>query len=111
MSNSAKAEAGLSQKTIAGVVWSAFFPSSRQILSLLSVSMLARKVPPSAYGVISMAAVITNFLETVRDMGTSYAVIVSRRIRQPLIQRVLAQCRYRHVVTHRHLSAGQSFLP
>jgi len=57
VSNSAKAEAGLSQKTIAGVAWSALFPSSRQILSLLSVSVLARKVPPSAYGVISMAPV------------------------------------------------------
>lgn len=47
----------------------------RQVLSIVSVSVLARNVPPSAYGLVGMSAAITNFLDNLRDLGTTYALI------------------------------------
>lgn len=60
----------------------------RQLLSFASVAVLARKVPPSAYGVLAMASVITNFLDTFRDMGTSAAIVREREISDRLLSSV-----------------------
>jgi PST family polysaccharide transporter len=53
---------------------------ARQLLQLLSVSILAHRVPPAAYGVVATAVVITNFLDTLRDLGTSEALIREREM-------------------------------
>jgi PST family polysaccharide transporter len=65
----------LTHKTASGVAWISLFQIARQLLSVASVSVLARKVPPSAYGLVAMAALITNFLEIVRDAGAGYALV------------------------------------
>ncbi|HZL50619.1 MAG TPA: MOP flippase family protein [Terracidiphilus sp.] len=67
--------ATLTQKATVGVAWTGLFQISRQLLSLLSISVLARHISPSAYGLIAMATVLTNFLDTVRDLGTTSALV------------------------------------
>ena len=42
------------------------------------MSVLARKVPPSAYGLVAMAVVIIALLETVRDAGIGTALVGAR---------------------------------
>jgi PST family polysaccharide transporter len=44
-------------------------------MSLVSISVLARHIAPSAYGLIAMATVLTNFLDAVRDLGTTNALV------------------------------------
>src|SRR5664279_1382056 len=70
----------LTHKTASGVAWISLFQVARQLLQVASVSVLARKVPPSAYGLVAMAALITNFLETVRDAGTGSALVREREV-------------------------------
>src|SRR4051794_39555804 len=65
----------LTQKTTSGVAWSGIFQFARQALSLLSVSVLARLVPPSAYGLIAMAVIFANFFDSFRDLGTGNAIV------------------------------------
>src|SRR3954447_16735292 len=65
----------LTQKATSGVAWSSIFQVSRQVLSLVSVSVLARRIPPSAYGLIAMAGILASFFETFRDLGTTNAIV------------------------------------
>jgi PST family polysaccharide transporter len=65
----------LTQHTAAGVAWTSAFQVTRQLLQIVSVSVLARHVPPAAYGLIAMAVLVTSLLETVRDAGTGAALI------------------------------------
>src|SRR5262245_60675911 len=84
----ANSSASLTQKATSGVAWSAIFQVSRQLLSILSVSILARHVPPAAYGVIAMAAVLINFLETFRDLGTTNALVRETNLTDTLLSTV-----------------------
>ena len=65
----------LTQRTAAGVAWTSAFQVTRQVLQVISVSVLARHVPPAAYGLIAMAFLVTSLLETIRDAGTGQALI------------------------------------
>jgi PST family polysaccharide transporter len=68
----------LTHKTASGFAWMSLAQVVRQLLQLLSVSILARHIAPSAYGLVAMAALITNFMETVRDVGIGYALVRER---------------------------------
>ena len=70
----------LTQRTAAGVAWTSAFQVTRQVLQVVSVSVLARHVPPAAYGLIAMAALVTGLLETIRDAGTGSALIREREV-------------------------------
>jgi len=70
----------LTQRTASGVAWITAFQVSRQVLQVISVSVLARHVPPAAYGLIAMAFLVTSLLETVRDAGTGQALIREREM-------------------------------
>jgi O-antigen/teichoic acid export membrane protein len=70
----------LTQKTASGVAWMSAVQVTRQVLQLVSVSILARHIPPLAYGLVAMAALVTNFLETIRDVGTGYALVREREV-------------------------------
>ena len=58
-----------------GVAWISVFQVARQVLQVVSVSVLARRVPPTAYGLMAMAVLLTNFFETLREVGTGTALI------------------------------------
>jgi O-antigen/teichoic acid export membrane protein len=60
----------------------------RQLLQIVSVSILARHIPPVAYGLVAMAALVTNFMETIRDVGTGYALIREREVTRELASTV-----------------------
>ena len=70
----------LTQRTAAGVAWTSAFQVTRQVLQVVSVSVLARHVPPAAYGLIAMAFLVTSLLETIRDAGTGQALIREREM-------------------------------
>jgi PST family polysaccharide transporter len=70
----------LTQRTASGVAWITAFQVSRQVLQVISVSVLARRVPPAAYGLIAMAVLVTSLLETIRDAGTGQALIREREM-------------------------------
>ena len=65
----------LGQKTASGVVWITSFQIARQLLQIVSVSILARRIPPGVYGLVGMAVLVTNLLETIRDVGTGTALV------------------------------------
>jgi O-antigen/teichoic acid export membrane protein len=69
------ADGTLTDKAVSGGLWMSGFQIARQLLQFLSVSILAHRVPPAAYGVVAMAVVVTNLLETVRDLGTGEALV------------------------------------
>ena len=68
----------LTQRTASGVAWTSAFQVVRQVLQVVSVSVLARHVPPAAYGLVAMAALVTSLLETIRDAGIGQALIRER---------------------------------
>src|SRR5664279_778839 len=70
----------LTQRTAAGVAWTSGFQVIKQLLQIVSVSVLARHVPPAAYGLIAMAVLVTGLLETIRDAGTGSALIREREM-------------------------------
>ena len=45
------------------------------MLSVISVSVLARRILAAIYGLVGMAVLVTNLLETIRDVGTGIAVL------------------------------------
>src|SRR5271165_3510212 len=74
----------LTQHTAAGVAWTSAFQVARQLLQVVSVSVLARHVPPAAYGLIAMAVLVTSLLETIRDAGTGTALIREKEMSDEL---------------------------
>ena len=75
----------LRHKAAAGTLWSGLSVAGRQLVSIVSTTVLARMVPPSAYGVVGLAALFTNFLMIFRDIGTGSAIVQRREISQELV--------------------------
>ena len=70
----------LTQKTASGVAWITSFQVARQLLQVISVSVLARRIPPGVYGLVGMAVLVTNLLETIRDLGAGAALVREREM-------------------------------
>jgi lipopolysaccharide exporter len=75
-----KTNPSLTQRTAAGMAWLTGVQVARQLLSIVSVSILARRIPPATYGLMGMAVLVTNLLETIRDVGTGTALIREREL-------------------------------
>src|SRR3954454_7317088 len=82
-------ESTLTQKAVSGVAWSAILLVGKQLLQILSVTVLAHKIPPSGYGLMSMAAVLSNFLETFADLGTAAALVRTSKLTDSLVSTVM----------------------
>src|ERR1017187_3503389 len=78
----------LTQTCALPISWISSFQIARQVLQVISVSVLARHVPPAAYGLIAMAFLVTSLLETVRDVGTGQALIREREMSDDLASTV-----------------------
>ena len=65
----------LTQRTAAGMAWLTGVQVARQVLSVISVSVLARRIPAATYGLVGMAVLVTTLLEAIRDVGTGTALI------------------------------------
>src|SRR5262252_1147622 len=68
----------LTQRTAAGVAWTSAFQVAKQLLQVVSVTVVARHVPPAAYGLVGMAILVTGLFETIRDAGIGQALIRER---------------------------------
>ena len=62
-------------RTLKGVSWSAVERFSVQIVQFVISVVLARLLMPEAYGVVALALVILNVLQTVNEMGFGTALI------------------------------------
>ena len=62
------------------MAWLTGVQVARQLLSIVSVSILARRIPPAIYGLVGMAVLVTTLLETIRDVGTGTALIRERTL-------------------------------
>jgi len=78
----------LGKEVASGAAWTAVSIVGRQILSIAALAVLARYVPPSAYGLLGMAQAVSNFLLLFRDMGTASALIQRRNVDEPLLASV-----------------------
>ncbi len=55
--------------------WVALSQGARVVSQLVSMTVLARMVAPDAYGLMALAAIVTNLAYLFRDMGTGAALI------------------------------------
>ncbi len=78
----------LTRKALVGTGWSGMATAARQVLSFAAVAVLARKLGPDAYGLMGMAALLTNFLLNFKDLGTATAIIQRPAISQKLLSSV-----------------------
>lgn len=62
-------------EAVSNLKWTTLSQASRIAAQLLSVLFLARLLPPSDFGLISMALIVTGFTGIFRDCGTAAAVI------------------------------------
>jgi O-antigen/teichoic acid export membrane protein len=66
---------GLRERTISSVGWTTASQIARQLLSLLVTAALSRLLTPGEFGLVAMVLVFTNFLNVLRDMGLSSALV------------------------------------
>ncbi|HVW83831.1 MAG TPA: MOP flippase family protein [Bryobacteraceae bacterium] len=75
----------LTQRAVSSTSWVMLSTAARQVLTLVSASILGRLLGPSSYGLMGMAALISAFLLNFRDLGTVAAVIRGRSVSQSLL--------------------------
>jgi O-antigen/teichoic acid export membrane protein len=70
----------LKQKAIKGIKWTTVSTLTKAIIQLLQLSILARYVEPSAFGLIAIIMVIIGFSQMFMDLGISSAIIHKQNI-------------------------------
>lgn len=70
----------LKEKVQNSIKWTAFSTLFTAILSILQVSILARFLPPSDFGLIALVTVVMGFSGSFLDMGISAAIIHNKKI-------------------------------
>ena len=80
MAEGALQPAPLSQRVATGIKWSLASQGGRQVVRIVTLIALTRLISPRDFGLMSMALVVVAFLELLRDMGTSDALIQTRRL-------------------------------
>jgi O-antigen/teichoic acid export membrane protein len=65
----------LRERAISGVGWTTAAQVARQLLGLLVTAVLSRLLTPREFGLVAMIYVFTNFLNALRDMGLSSALV------------------------------------
>jgi PST family polysaccharide transporter len=71
---------GMGRKALGGAAYTGAAQAVTVTLSILSTIVVARILSPSDYGVIAMAAPVTNFILLFQNLGLGQAVIQSRTI-------------------------------
>jgi O-antigen/teichoic acid export membrane protein len=75
----------LSQRALFGVSWSATARITIQLSTIAASTVVARRVSPSAYGIVGMATLVIGLISLFRDLGTAAAVIQKRDLNQRLL--------------------------
>lgn len=68
-----------------GAAWSATARVGVQVCAVITTALVARMVSPSAYGLLGMAQVVTNFVSLLRDLGLGGAVVQRRELDDRLL--------------------------
>ena len=66
--------------TISNARWVSLSQAARVVSQLVSMTVLARLLAPEAYGLMALAAIVTNLAYLFRDMGTAAAVIQAKAV-------------------------------
>src|ERR1039458_5013118 len=85
MSTATPAPTVLSQRALFGVSWSATARITIQLSTIVASTVVARRVPPYAFGVVGMATLAIGLISLFRDLGTAAAVIQKRDLNQHLL--------------------------
>ncbi|HDH1530274.1 MULTISPECIES: lipopolysaccharide biosynthesis protein [Klebsiella pneumoniae complex] len=64
--------------------WNSFSQFFKIIIQVVNLVYLAKIIPPADYGIMAMAAVVTNLAVLVRDLGTSAAIIQKKQLTEEL---------------------------
>ena len=75
----------LGQRVLFGASWSAIARVTIQLSALAASTVVARRVPPYAYGIVGMATLAIGLISLFRDLGTASAVIQKRDLNQHLL--------------------------
>lgn len=75
----------LTTRVASGALWSALSRVCLQLLYLISVAVLTRKLDPEAYGLMNMTQIVVGFVSLFRDIGIASAVIQRRDIDEALL--------------------------
>lgn len=68
-----------------GIKWTSFARVLRQIVQFITVIILARILHPSDFGLMGIALIVINFLNTIRDFGLGSALIQKSEIDNKII--------------------------
>lgn len=85
MSTALPAAKVLGQRVLLGASWSVIARVTIQLSALAASTVVARRVPPFAFGVVGMATLAIGLISLFRDLGTSSAVIQKRDLNQSLL--------------------------
>lgn len=72
--------ATMAHSSLSNARWVVLSQLFKILSQLISITVLARLLPPQAYGLMALAAVVTNLAYLFRDLGTSAAVIQAKTI-------------------------------
>ncbi|MGH8142013.1 MAG: lipopolysaccharide biosynthesis protein [Steroidobacteraceae bacterium] len=70
---------------ISNVRWVGMSQGARLALQLGGLAVLSRLLSPAVFGLVAMAAVVTNFANLLRDLGTAAAVIQRKELSEATI--------------------------
>lgn len=73
---------------LSNVHWTAVSQIGRAGIQLVSITVLARLLPTSDFGLLAMATIVTNFATIFRDMGMSAAIIQREQLTDKLLSTV-----------------------
>lgn len=75
----------LTRRVASGAVWSGAARVCVQLLYLISMAFLTRKLDPEAYGLMNMTQIVVGFVTLFRDVGIASAVIQRRELNKNLL--------------------------
>ncbi len=70
----------LTSRALTGTGWSTVATVGKQLLTLASVTTVARILGPSAYGIMGMAVIVTGLISNFRDLGTASAIVQKKNV-------------------------------
>jgi len=75
-------------KAASGVLWSGISQAGRVLIQTAALVALSRLLPPTDFGLLAMAGVVTTFVNLLRDMGTASAVIQREVLEKELLDTI-----------------------
>jgi len=75
-------------RAASGVLWSGISQAARVLIQTAALAVLSRLLPPTDFGLLAMAAVVTTLINLLRDMGTASAVIQREALASELLDTV-----------------------